>query len=99
MKPIVIRLATLLAAAFVFISDLAQAAGGKAEMLVVVADTRRVSWGPTVYFTDLYNTDPFMFGVVCTVITLILGVTLGALTDQIMKHTGIDLTSRKLIEH
>jgi hypothetical protein len=99
MKPIFLRLAILLAAAFVFISDLAQAAGEKAEMLVVVADTRRVSWGPSVYFTDLYNTDPFMFGLVCTIITAIMGGGLGLLTDTIMKRTGLDLTSRKLVEH
>jgi hypothetical protein len=99
MRPVFLRFATLLAAAFVLMSDIAQAAGGKAEMLVVVADTRRVSWGPGVYFTDLYNTDPFMFGVVCTIITAIMGGGLGLLTDTIMKHTGLDLTSRKLVEH
>ena len=28
-----------------------------------------------------------------------LGVSLGFIADQVMKHTGLDLTSRKIIEH
>jgi hypothetical protein len=40
-----------------------------------------------------------MFGVWCTIITAALGGFLGVTTDQIMKRTGIDLTSRKIVEH
>ena len=35
----------------------------------------------------------------CTVFTAFLGVSLGFITDRIMKHTGLDLTSRKIVEH
>ncbi len=75
------------------------AAGGKAEMLVVVADTRHVSSGINLYLLDLYNTNPMGFGLLCVVVTAALGCSLGLFTDFIMKQTGIDLKSRKLIEH
>jgi hypothetical protein len=48
---------------------------------------------------DVYNTNPFMFGTWCVIITGILGCGLGVITDFIMKRTGIDLTSRKIVEH
>ncbi len=99
MGPIFLRLAFLCAATCLMISDLAFAAGKKADMLVVVADTRRVSWSVTLYFLDLYNTNPFMFGVMCVIITAALGGSLGLITDFFMKRTGLDLTSRKLVEH
>lgn len=92
-------LASLSGMLCLIIPDLVQAAGGKAEMLVVVADSRRVSSPITKYFVDLYNTDPLMFGLACTIITAFLGGGLGLITDFIMKRTGIDLTSRKLVEH
>jgi len=75
------------------------AAGGKAEMLVVVADTRHVSSGMNLYLLDLYNTNPMGFGLLCVIVTALLGSSLGFFTDLLMKQTGIDLKSRKLIEH
>jgi hypothetical protein len=93
-------IALLGTAASTFLVDLAHAAGGGgAAMLVVVADTRRVEWSGTKYFLDLYNTDPMMFGIVCVILTAFFGCGLGLLTDQVMKRTGIDLHSRKIIEH
>jgi len=79
--------------------DLVLAAGGKAEMLIVVADDRVVQSNITKFFINQYNTDPFMFGVYCTIITAALGVTLGLGTDFIMRHTGLDLTKRTIVEH
>lgn len=99
MKRLWLKLASLFGALSVLVPGLVYAAGGKAETLVVVADKRMVSSPVTVYFLDLYNTDPFMFGLVCTIITAFLGCALGLLTDFIMKRTGIDLTSRKIVEH
>lgn len=83
----------------VFLPELVRAAGGSAEMLIVVADSRRVDSGWARYFVDSYNTNPLWFGVEVTIITALMGVTLGLITDQIMRHVGIDLTSRKIIEH
>ncbi|MDD3473506.1 MAG: hypothetical protein PHS86_12045 [Syntrophaceae bacterium] len=79
--------------------DIVQAAGGPAEMLVVVADSRRVQGGIVRYFVDSYNTNPLWFGIECTVITAAMGVTFGLATDFVMKRIGIDLTSRKIVEH
>jgi ABC-type Fe3+ transport system permease subunit len=83
----------------VFLPELVRAAGPAAEMLIVVADSRRVDAGWARYFVDSYNTNPLWFGLEVTVITAFLGVTLGLITDQFMKRIGIDLTSRKIVEH
>jgi hypothetical protein len=99
MKSIYCRLLAFLAVVCLLIPDWVLAAGPAASQLIVVADDRVVQWGFTRFFVHLYNTDPFMFGVWCTVITAALGGGLGLITDQIMKRTGIDLTSRKLVEH
>jgi hypothetical protein len=94
------RLFALSAAVFtVFLPELVRAAGPAAEMLIVVADSRRVGDGWARYFVDSYNTSPLWFGLECTIITAFMGVTLGLITDQIMKRVGIDLTSRKIVEH
>jgi hypothetical protein len=99
MRSIYYSLLAFLAMVCLLIPDWALAAGPAADMLIHVADDRTVQWSFTKFWTHMYNTDPFMFGVWCTVITALLGGGLGLLTDQIMRHTGIDLTSRKLVEH
>jgi len=76
----------------------ALAAGGKASNIVVVADTRRVT-GFLKYLSNLYNTDIWMFAVWAVILTVVLGCTLGFLMDFIMERTGLDLKSRKIIEH
>ena len=94
------KLLTLGAAVFtVLLPELVRAAGPAAEMLIVVADSRRVPTGWARYFVDSYNTNPLWFGLECTIITAFMGVSLGLITDQIMRRTGIDLTSRKIVEH
>ena len=85
--------------ALLLVPELVMAAGGKAEMLIVVADNRTIESNWQKFWVDAYNTDPFMFGLYCTIFTGFLGVTLGFITDQIMKRTGLDLTSRKIVEH
>lgn len=92
-------LLALLASAHLMLPDLILAAGEKADMLVVVADSRRVSWSVSKFFLDAYNSDPYLFGVYCIILTAVLGGGLGLITDFIMKRTGIDLTSRKIVEH
>lgn len=92
-------LMAVLGMATFLVPDIVSAAGGKASMLVVVADNRMVEWSVSRWWVDIYNTDPFMFGVYCVLFTAAMGVTLGIITDQIMKRTGIDLTSRKIVEH
>jgi phage shock protein PspC (stress-responsive transcriptional regulator) len=80
------------------IPGLAWASGGAATNLVVVADTRRVS-GILQYIANVYNTDPWLFAVWAVVITAVWGAILGLLMDFIMERTGLDLRSRKIIEH
>jgi ABC-type Fe3+ transport system permease subunit len=81
------------------VPDAVLAAGGKAEMLIVVADDRVVQSEITKFFINQYNTDPFMFGVYCTIMTALLGVSLGLITDFLMKRTGLDLSKRTIVEH
>lgn len=76
----------------------AWAAGEKAGNLVVVTDTRRLS-GIMKYFANLYNTNTLLFAVWAVVLTVLFGAILGFLMDWLMAKTGIDLKSRKIIEH
>ena len=74
------------------------ASGEAAGNLVVVADTRRVT-GLMHYFANLYNTNILLFAVWTVVLTAAMGCVLGFLMDFIMSRTGLDLKSRKIIEH
>ncbi len=92
-------LLAFLTSVYLILPDLILAAGEKADRLVVVADSRRVTWSVSKFFVDVYNTNPIMFGIYCIILTAALGGILGLITDFIMKRTGIDLTSRKIVEH
>ena len=85
-------------ALWLLLPSLVLASGDKATNIVVVADTRRVT-GVMHYFANLYNTDIVMFAVWTVVLTVAMGCTLGFLMDFIMSRTGLDLKSRKIIEH
>ncbi len=78
--------------------SLAWASGETAANLVVVADTRRVS-GVLKYIANVYNTDPWLFAVWAVVITALWGGILGFVMDFIMERSGLDLKSRKILEH
>ncbi len=78
--------------------SLALAAGEKAAPLVVVADTRKFT-GWEAWWTNLYNESHFWFTVLTVIIIPIVGLIFGVITDFIMAHIGIDLTSRELAEH
>jgi hypothetical protein len=75
------------------------AAGEKATDLVVVADTRVISSGILKYFADLYNTNITIFAVWAVVLTAAYGCFLGFFMDKLMSLTGLDLKSRKIVEH
>ncbi len=75
------------------------AGGGGASELVVVADTRVLDSGMMRYFADLYNNNIVMFAIWATVLTALYGAFLGFLMDFIMSRTGLDLKSRKIVEH
>jgi len=88
-----------LTGAVLVLPALAWAGGEKAEDIVVVADTRMVDSAIMKYFSDLYNTNILLFAVWAVVLTAFYGVLLGVIMDYIMARTGIDLRSRKLLEH
>lgn len=78
---------------------LAWAAGGKAADLVVVADIRVVTNPILYYFADVYNMNPTLNAVWAVVLTALYGSFLGFLMDFLMSRTGLDLKSRKIVEH
>jgi len=98
MKTTYYRLLTFATALVLLAPEWVWAAGEKAASLVVVADTRRVT-GVMKYFSDLYNTNIWLFAVWAVVLTAAMGAALGLLMDFIMARTGLDLKSRKIIEH
>lgn len=99
MRAIRILMATFVLAGLLIPSAALAAGGGKVEMLVVVADTRMVHSPITLWFLNVYNTSPTLFGILCVVLTAAFGCTLGFAADFLMARSGLDLTSRKLIEH
>ena len=73
--------------------------GGGGSELVVVADTRVITNSALRYFADLYNTNVTLFAGWAVVLTAAYGAILGFLMDAIMKHTGLDLSKRTIVEH
>lgn len=98
MKRIYYLLPALLAAAYMVLPNTVLAAAQSAESSIVVADNREAG-AFAKFWIDQYNTSPYMFGLWCTIFVAGLGVVLGFITDQLMKLTGLDLTSRDIIEH
>ena len=98
MRKLLRRVLCCCAGIYLCIPNLARASGEAATNLVVVADTRRVS-GVLKYIADTYNTDPWLFAVWAVVITAVWGAILGFLMDFIMERSGLDLKSRKILEH
>jgi hypothetical protein len=75
------------------------AGGGEVSEIVVVADTRVVKSGILKYFADTYNSNIVVFAIWCVVLTAVYGAILGVVMDLIMSRTGLDLKSRKIVEH
>jgi hypothetical protein len=51
------------------------------------------------YIADTYNTNLWLFAVWSVVLTALFGAFLGFLMDWLINKTGLDLSSRKIIEH
>lgn len=88
----------LMVAAIALLPQVALAAGGGATELVVVADVRMVT-GVERYFADLYNTNIVLFATWATILTALYGCFLGFFMDFLIARTGLDLSSRKIVEH
>ena len=74
------------------------AAGEKADLIVIVADTRRLT-GWQAWWANLYNESHAYFTAVTVITIPVVGLILGLIADFVMKRIGIDLTSRELSEH
>jgi hypothetical protein len=99
MKNVITKLPAMLAMACLTVPKVLWAAGGGGDApIVVVADTRVVH-GIMRYFSNLYNTDILLFAVWTVVLTAAYGCFLGVLMDKLMGMTGLDLKSRKIVEH
>ena len=98
MRSLLKRVLCFIAGIGLCLPHLAWASGEVATNLVVVADTRRVT-GFFKYIANTYNTDPWLFAVWAVVITAVWGGILGFVMDFIMERSGLDLKSRKIIEH
>ena len=92
------KLTGVAAAAMLVIPELVLAAGEPASLLVIVADTRKLS-GWEAWFANLYNESHVYFTIVTVIAIPIIGVLLGLLADLVMSRIGIDLKSRELSEH
>ncbi|MFH1155179.1 MAG: DVU0150 family protein [Pseudomonadota bacterium] len=99
MKSFIRKAGMWITAVYVLLPGVLWASGEKAADLVVVADTRVISGSIMKYFANLYNTDILLFAVWTVVLTAVYGCFLGVLMDRIMMRTGIDLSSRKIVEH
>ncbi|MBA4392605.1 MAG: hypothetical protein C0407_03535 [Desulfobacca sp.] len=88
----------LLGLLILLIPELALAAGEKADLIVIVADTRKLT-GWQAWWANLYNESHTYFTAVTVISIPVVGLILGLLADVIMKRIGIDLTSRELSEH
>jgi hypothetical protein len=51
------------------------------------------------FWMDQFHKSPVMFGLWCTLLTVVWGALLGFLTDQILRLVGLDLTSRETAEY
>ena len=98
MRELWIRLTGVIAMALMVIPDVVLAAGEKASLLVIVADTRKLT-GWQAWFANLYNESHLYFTIVTVAAIPIIGVILGFLADLVMSRIGIDLKSRELSEH
>jgi hypothetical protein len=78
--------------------ELVLAAGEKASLMVIVADTRKLT-GWEAWWANLYNESHVYFTVVTVILIPAIGLLFGILADLVMKNIGIDLSSRELAEH
>lgn len=99
MKKIAGCFLTFLTMLYLWLPAALWAGGEKAVDLVVVADTRVLHSSIMKYFSELYNTNIVLFAVWAVVLTAVYGGILGLLMDFIMSRTGLDLKSRKIVEH
>ena len=98
MKRIWMKITGMVLFLTVILPEMALAAAEKTSLLVLVADTRKLT-GIMRWWADLYNESHFWFTVLTVVLIPIIGLIFGVIADIVMSHIGIDLKSRDLAEH
>ena len=98
MRKLWFKLTGMVTMSFLIFTQAALAGGEKASLLVMVADTRKLS-GWEAWFANLYNESHLYFTIVTVISIPIIGVLLGLVADLVMSKIGIDLKSRELSEH
>jgi hypothetical protein len=94
----VIKRFALLLATLWLTAQTAFAAGGSADLIVLVADSRKLT-GIMAWWANLYNDSHAYFTILTIILIPLIGVIFGLLADLIMHFVGIDLKSRDLAEH
>ena len=90
MRKLWIRLTGVMAMALMVMPDVVLAAGEKASLLVIVADTRKLT-GWEAWFANLYNESHLYFTIVTVVAIPIIGVILGFLADWLCHALALTL--------
>lgn len=98
MKGIWMKISSLIIMMCVLLPQTVLAAGEKASLVVIVADTRGLTgilhaWG------TLYNESHVYFSLLTIVLIPVIGLIFGTIADIVMKGIGIDLEHRDLAEH
>ena len=92
------KLVFLAGVGLLLIPELVLASGETSDLIVIVADTRRLT-GWEAWWANLYNESHAYFTAVTVVTIPLVGLILGLSADFVMKRIGIDLSSRELSEH
>lgn len=74
------------------------AAGEKADLVVIVADTRGLT-GILKAWGTLYNESHLYFALLTIILIPVIGFLFGTIADIVMRGIGIDLEHRELSEH
>ncbi|MBF0468601.1 MAG: hypothetical protein HQK61_06910 [Desulfamplus sp.] len=98
MKEIWMKISTLVIAMCVLLPQTVLAAGEKAALVVIVADTRGLT-GLLKMWGDLYNESHLYFSLLTILLIPVMGLLFGSVADIVMKAIGIDLEHRDLAEH
>ncbi|MBF0233727.1 MAG: hypothetical protein HQK65_11920 [Desulfamplus sp.] len=98
MKSIWMKINSLIIMMCVLLPQSVLAAGEKAALVVIVADTRGLT-GLLKMWGDLYNESHLYFSLLTILLIPVMGLLFGSLADIVMKAIGIDLEHRELAEH
>ncbi|OGR27529.1 MAG: hypothetical protein A2277_03085 [Desulfobacterales bacterium RIFOXYA12_FULL_46_15] len=98
MKVIGIKIRVFVLMLCMLLPEAVLAAGEKADLVVIVADTRGLT-GILKAWGTLYNESHLYFSLLTIVLIPVIGLVFGTVADIVMRTIGIDLEHRELSEH